>query len=294
VVLARDHIADAIIRFADHYRTMSTNSVFTSLPILNGPNYQEWAFKMKSYLMSQKQWLIVADKYPPKPDFPEKTVTGSDGKPKNVPNEDATPNNVDELKAWGETNYQALGSIQLRLTDSIGYKYRAEEVARNLWLILEKDYGSPGIAATYTEFKGAMATFIPEHADPTPALDKLAVHFARLRDQKCEIPEHLQAMIYLTKIPKSMDSVVQQICSADDPDALEVEKIRRAIVLAWERHSGRPQQPRMNKLSAVKRPQGQQTFRQQLSNQAGPSNQRQEEFVQQTRRTEQGGDWRGG
>jgi len=84
---------------------------------------------MKSYLMSQKQWLIVREKNPPIPEYPAKTVTGSDGKPKEVPDEDATPENVAELRAWGELNYQALGSMQLRLVDAISYKYRGEESA---------------------------------------------------------------------------------------------------------------------------------------------------------------------
>ena len=94
-----------------------------------------------------------------------------------VPDKAKTPNNVDKFKGWAKENYKALGKINLRLHKSIRYKYSSVEIARNLWEKLKDEFGKPGIAATYHEFKGALSTNLPENANPSTALNKLLGHF---------------------------------------------------------------------------------------------------------------------
>jgi hypothetical protein len=46
--------------FADELSLPEMSSQLTNLvPILTGPNYQEWSASMHSYLMSQGQWKCV-------------------------------------------------------------------------------------------------------------------------------------------------------------------------------------------------------------------------------------------
>ena len=154
------------------------------------------------------------------------------------------------------------------------------EIAKNLWEKLKDEFGKPGIAATYHEFKGALSTNLPENANPSTALNKLLGHFGRMADAECSSPEHLKCLIVLAKLPSTMDNLAQMICQADDVTDLSIEKIQRQIQVAWEQRAGARdfqrggQQGRgsANKLSAVKRPQGNPSFQQQLNNQsAGPS-----------------------
>jgi len=100
-----------------------------------------------------------------------------------------------------------------------------------------------------------------------------------MADAECSIPEHLKCLIVLAKLPSTMDNLAQMICQADDVSDLNIDKIQRQIQVAWEQRAGARdfrgnQQGRgsANKLSAVKRPQGNPSFQQQLNNQsAGPS-----------------------
>jgi len=262
------------------------SSALTSLvPVLEGPNYQMWAPSMMSYLMSQGQWKILT-KACPKPIPAVAATTNTKAVPSN--------NLAEEIEEWEEIDTKAHGNICLCLHPTLQYKYKSELSAGSLRRALEKDYGAPGVAVIYIKFKGAMETRIPDNLDPTFALDKINAHFGRLAELDVDIPEHLQAMILLSKLPSSMDSLAQMMCQVDSPTELGLAKVRRSIILTWEQHRGgkkNQQQPQAQRLSAVKQPQGQQTFCQQLSNQAGPSNQRQEEFVQ---RDGQGGNWREG
>jgi len=255
----------------------------STVPVLNGLNYQTWEPLMRAYLQGNDVWFaIVGDVITLQ--YPGKTITRklADGteESKVVPDDTKTPVNIDEFKVWAKENYKALGKINLRLHESIRYKYSSIEIAKHLWEKLKDGFGKPGIPATYHEFKGALSTNLPENANPSTALNKLQGHFGRMADAECSIPEHLKCLIILAKLPSTMDNLAQMICQADDVSDLSIEKIQRQIQVAWEQRAGARdfqrgnQQGRgsANKLSAVKRPQGNPSFQQQLNNQsAGPS-----------------------
>jgi len=71
-----------------------------------------------------------------------------------------------------------------------------------------------------------MDTVIPDNADPTPALDKLAAHFGRLAECQASIPQEIQALILMAKIPPSMSVVAQTACQAESPKELNPDKMR--------------------------------------------------------------------
>jgi len=97
---------------------MSTEktTLASTVPVLNGPNYQIWEPLMRAYLQGNDVWFaIVGDIVVLR--YPAKTITRklSDGteESKLVPNESKTPDNVDEFRAWAKENYKALGKINL-------------------------------------------------------------------------------------------------------------------------------------------------------------------------------------
>jgi hypothetical protein len=195
-----------------------SSSLITLVPILTGPNYQSWALLMKSFLMSQGLWRILTKICPATPRAEDKDI-------KTI---------LKAIEEWEETNLKAVGTIGLRLHHTLQYRYRSKVNARELWDALMEEYGKPGVVATYLEFKAVMETRISDNADPSPAVDKITAHFARLEDSGVTIPEHLQVMILMSKLPSTMDQLVQIFCQAEDVKKLRLDKLRWAIVLAWE------------------------------------------------------------
>ena len=76
-----------------------------------------------------------------------------------------------------------------------------------LWDHLEKQYGKPGIIATYLKFKAAMDIKITDSEDPTTAIDKMTAHFAQCHASGLEVPDHFQAMLIMVKLPSAFDGL---------------------------------------------------------------------------------------
>ena len=260
---------------------------------------------MRYFLMAQGQWLSISAP-PPIAVYPKKLVydldkngnkfkrdSGDDDyATKEVPDEDKEPENQDFIVEFLMNMQKAIGNINLRLHPSIENKAKSSKTAKELWEYLQTEYGKPGIAVIFHEFKGTMSMYIPNGSDPSLALDKLSTHFNRMEEANCPVPEQIQALLYLSKIPPSMDHVTQTLCQKDDIQKLDLGEIRRAVALAWETRGLRPQQQRYNdnnnnnqaqKLSAVRRPGDTPSFQQQQQPQGSQ---------EQTQREDQG-QWRG-
>ena len=133
-----------------------------------------------------------------------------------------------------------------------------------LWDHLEKQYGKPGIIATYLKFKAAMDIKITDSEDPTTAIDKMTAHFARCNASGLEVPDYFQAMLIMTKLPSSFDGLAQLFCQKEHVKTLDVADMRKTIGLAWEqRKGGKTPRNQAQKLSAVKRGPNEPPFEQQ-------------------------------
>jgi len=258
-----------------------SSTLNTFVPVLDGTNYQQWAAAMQLFLMSQGQWRVIT-KNAPLPKYENATPVEPIKADDNTVDVQATrrtqvaadqaamlsePTNQDALDEWEELISKAVGNIRLRLHHTIAYQYNAEDDTANLWQSLLTKYGQPGISRTYLEFKGAMDTNIPNNSDPSPSLDKMMAHFARLRDLRFELAPKVQAMMVLAKAPSSMEALIQVIFQESDHDKLTPDGVISAMMTAWEAHnrSGNRtnNQQQANKLSAVKRDGGPPQFQQQ-------------------------------
>jgi len=269
-----------------------SSQLTTLVPVLTGPNYQEWVPLMQSFLMAGGLWRPLAKDRPILPPQTETTavvegeeeeeqstsISTAKGKAKATATGDIdltvitlteTERAIGEAQEkWDDNNTKALGSIRLRLSSAISYKYRACGVASEIWFGLEAEYGSPGISSTFLEFKGAMETIIPANSDPTPALNKFDAHFARLTEHNIAVSPLVQGLILMTKIPSSMDTLTQLLCQDNDMKNINVAKIRKTIILAWSGKNAHSQQNRKggqqaNKLSTVKCGPNEPSFQQQ-------------------------------
>ncbi|KAF9225102.1 hypothetical protein BS17DRAFT_650001, partial [Gyrodon lividus] len=86
-------------------------------------------------------------------------------------------------------------------------KVLSKTTASSIWSSLKEEYGTPGVATTYAEFKAMLDTPIPSHEHPTPAFSKINAHFVWLAEADFEISPKVQAIILLTKLPSSMDTI---------------------------------------------------------------------------------------
>ena len=173
-----------ITAFADQKMSSQLTNL---IPILDGTNYQQWASAMQSFLMSQGQWKCVKTDAAP-PTIQEETKVQA-----------AVTSN--DVAAWLEDAEKAMGNICLRLHHTIGSQFNEVDNPAYLWEQLKEKYGSPGISRAFIEFKGAMDTVIPNGSDPSPALDKMAAHFVRLKESDWEVPVKIQCMMLLAKAP---------------------------------------------------------------------------------------------
>ena len=141
--------------------------------------------------------------------------------------------NVEKIENWEDDNQKAVGNIMLRLAPQIQGNLTSETMdsAGLLWDHLEKQYGKPGIIATYLEFKAAMDIKINDNEDPTTAIDKMTVHFTRCNSSGLEVPDHFQAMLIMVKLPSAFDGLTQIFCQKDSVKNLDVADMRRPSVL---------------------------------------------------------------
>ncbi|KAF9218673.1 hypothetical protein BS17DRAFT_822603 [Gyrodon lividus] len=200
-------------------------SLFTNLvPVFISANWLAWYRQMELFLMAQGLYYVITDKYP-------------------SPNEEN--DNTTDISEWNHHNTQAIGNLHLRLTPNILAKVLSQTTASSIWSLLKDEYGTPGVATAYTEFK---------------AISQMGI-----------ISPKVQAMILLAKLPSSMDTITHLI--SQEPRTLTSALIEKSATLAWEQHS-KPQEAQT--LSAVKRKQPDPKFNQQQqpqqSSQQGGSN----------------------
>ena len=240
-----------------------SSSLTTLVPVLSGPNYQQWSTAMKSFLMSQGQWRVLSR---PCPRDISVDKNGNTLESDKMPKDEDLEVNREKIEDWEDSNQKAVGNIMLRLAPQIQGNLTPETMdgAGLLWDHLEKQYGKPGIITTYLEFKAAMDVRITDNEDPTVAINRMMAHFARCNASGLEVPDYFQAMLIMTKLPTSFDGLAQLFCQKEHVKTLDVADMRKTIGLAWEqRKGGKAPRNQAQKLSAVKRGPNEPPFEQQ-------------------------------
>jgi hypothetical protein len=231
-----------------------TSQLTALVPTLNGSrNYQEWSTQMKAYLQSQGAWRVLTKECP----NPTKTTTpieSGSGEDPSITMMEST--NKAEIEKWEDANSKAIRCMRLHLHPSISYKHNALEEAGKLWDALKEEYGAPGKSVIYLEFKTILDTPLPPNSDPCIVVDMFLEHFGQMAEAKCPVPEYLQCMIVLLKIPQNMGVLAQQLSlSTKGPEEMKMVDLRKMLVLSWDHKSGGRNQNnnQAHRISAVKR-----------------------------------------
>jgi hypothetical protein len=231
-----------------------TSSINNLVSVLTGANYLSWVPVMKGFLMAQGVSHVLTE------DCPSPTTY------------DDNSNNANDIFSWKQDDTKALEYLILRVQESIRVKHDALISAKAFWDALSAEYGTQGVSATYGEFKAMLDTPIPSNQHPASAFNKINTHFTRLKKADFEIPIKVQAMILLSKLPSSMNSIAQIV--AMDKELMTPTGIEKAAILCWEQaDNSRGKHKEVQKLSAVKRKQPDPKFNQQQQHQQQPPKQ---------------------
>ena len=96
------------------------------------------------------------------------------------------------------------------------------------------------MASIYLELKAAFDMPIPANSDPSLSLEKTTSHFGKLEQaggEEISLSSHLQALIIMAKLPPALNSLAQIMCQTKKIKDLNLDKIKRAIILSWDQRS---------------------------------------------------------
>lgn len=192
------------------------------------------------------------------------------------PSAQATDQQRDHFFTWHQRDEKAQGIMRLRMSPSVLQMVKSKDTAKEIYDELKALYSALNAATIYAEFKAAINVRVPADQHPAPYIIKMTEHFEKLEENKVDIPVALRAMIALNVLPSRYDGVAQMILqTAKSATSLTVAEVRGAVTLAFEQSAGKKapsSQPHgANKISAVKRKNGDPSFRQQQQQQPAPS-----------------------
>ncbi|KAF5365941.1 hypothetical protein D9758_006707 [Tetrapyrgos nigripes] len=235
---------------------MSSNVLMTTVPVFAGVDFNIWADILLSWLQATGL----------------SSVLGSD-----------RPSDATKQANWDEKNDKAIGSIKLRLSPAIRQKVLGMTSAKEIWTTLKKTYGKPGVSAVYTDFKRATSIIIPNDANPSAAVELIHMHFDRVSAAGIstdttgstnvsitKIANFLIVMFIISKLPPRYEYLINQYtqCSISQIDNQNLDELQSEIVNIWESRQGAFKgKAHANRLSAVKRKDGNPSFQQQQQQQ---------------------------
>jgi hypothetical protein len=203
-------------------------------------DYPRWSQTVSAYLDIQKALKVII---------------------KSPPTLNTAGSNQDELNTWEELEGLAQGVIILSLHPTIAEGVDPVKTVKEVWDDIKLKYGKPGPSGIYLKFKKVLATDIPRNADPSLALETLYTGFGKMKALSCEVPHKIQVLMYMSKLSAPCyEHIVQNISATDDLNKVKIDELERIVQLAWESKASKKPVPQVNKISAVKRAPGEQSF----------------------------------
>ena len=176
--------------------------VQTSLPILNGSNYREWAEAIKAFLRYNGVWFLI-----------EGYGSTADRKVDGTARPTPTSTNADAVAAWDEKNDKALGVILLYTAANIKHHIANCYTALEAWKKLKDEYEKPGAVGAFVAFQQLFNTVLSDSTSLGPQLDKMVEDAAQVTNAGIEVKDQLLALLMINSLPKSYQQIAGVILS---------------------------------------------------------------------------------
>ncbi|KAF5333983.1 hypothetical protein D9758_017289 [Tetrapyrgos nigripes] len=256
---------------------MSSNVLMTTVPVFAGVDFNIWADILLAWLQATGLSSVLSTD---RPDDAEVSLVSPLTDEDTAAQAEAIMAAQKKQADWDEKNDKAMGSIKLRLSPPVRQKTFGMTTAKEIWVFLKKTYGKPGVSAIYTDFKRATSITIPNDANPSAAIELIRMHFDRVSaagiptdgtsaTSITKVANFLIVMFIISKLPPRYEYLINQYtqCSIKQIDGQSLDELQYEIVNIWESRQGAFKGPsgkaQANRLSAVKRKDGNPTFQQQ-------------------------------
>jgi hypothetical protein len=237
---------DQLARSVRSYMQVGGDGDKSDVKMLDGTNYQQWAPKMRAYLMSKELWyyvngetehpLCVDAPIQPVPESGSTTVAAS-----------ATATYKAALKTyneqrdvqivWDRANNKALGIIQLRMADKL--QYLVKDTSLDMWNNIKSQFDVSGPAAIFVDFKYVINFKFDERKEPSIQVAELNTRLNHLATHGFTLDNRIQAMIILSGLPQSWDSVQGSILANHEMAKLNISVIMPILQEEWQRRQAR-------------------------------------------------------
>jgi len=209
-------------------------------PVLTGAsNYLEWKSTMKSLLMVMGVWTYACTQV-------AAVVAGVGGV-------------TAEQQATYETNRdKALGTITYYISALIRQNLMNVNDPHTAWEQLNTNYGTPGAASVFVEFKRLTQMTIQGNQDPAPAIGQMQSTIGYLASNGLTLPDSAQAMLLLGALPNDWQGFASTLLATHrvNPTAAQItasvqqltfDSVLPKIMEEWSRKSGKSVMPTMKK-----------------------------------------------
>jgi hypothetical protein len=184
-------LVDYLAKNDKFYMRVGGDGDKSDVKTLDGTNYQQWAPKMKAYLMSKELWYYVNGKtkqptcvdapVPPVPERGSTTITSSATAAYKAALK--TYNEQREVQiVWDRANNKALGIIQLRMADKLQYLVR--DTSLQSWANIKSQFDVSGPAAIFVDFKFVINFKFDNRKEPAVQVAELNTQLNRLATQE--------------------------------------------------------------------------------------------------------------
>ncbi|KAF5366252.1 hypothetical protein D9758_005814 [Tetrapyrgos nigripes] len=256
---------------------MSSNVLMTTVPVFAGVDFNIWADILLAWLQATGLSSVLSSD---RPNDAEVSTASPLSAEDAAAQAEAITAAQKKQADWDEKNDKAMGSIKLHLSPPVRQKTLGMTTAKAIWVFLKKTYGKPGVSAIYTDFKRATSITIPNDANPSAAIELIRMHFDRVSaagiptddpsgNSLTKITNFLIVMFIISKLPPRYEYLINMYtqCSIEQVDNQNLDGLQSEILNIWESRQGAFKGPsgkaQANRLSAVKRKDGNPSFQQQ-------------------------------
>ena len=125
----------------------------------------------------------------------------------------------------------------LKMIDKL--QYLVGKTAYDTWNNIKKQFDVSGPAAIFVDFRNVINFKFDERKDPSVQVAELNTRINRLANHKFALDECIQAMIILSGLPQSWDSMQGAILANTPMNNLNINAIMPVLQEEWQRCQAR-------------------------------------------------------